>query len=184
MKHIFLLLLFALLVGCGAGTRAAPLPTLAPATRASPAAAEATQENSAAVSTLAPGAGVHTPDDLERYVAGWHEALKYRVNDEVVVLWTTWKDSVANWIGSVLIYHIPSMSILVLDRFGRVDDQYTHYESEEGQQQLEAVLANEVLMDRIRRYLAILEREQRAALSVQAFQARLEMLRFQSAAPE
>lgn len=92
--------------------------------------------------------GVHTPEDVEDYFNQWPEEHKRRLSDDVVAVFT-YPHPVANWVGGGIIYHIPSVSTVYLDFRGNVDEQLTHYESEEGQTRLEAILDDDELMQQL-----------------------------------
>jgi hypothetical protein len=89
--------------------------------------------------------GVHTPEDVVAYFIQWPDEHKQRLNEDVVVIFT-FPGSVADWVAGALIYDIPSVSVIYLDFEGGVDEQLTHYASEEGRARLEAILADAALM--------------------------------------
>ncbi len=94
----------------------------------------------------APSSGVHTPEDLRAMIANWPEEYRLVVDEDVGVLFTNLPNSVAEWAGAAMIYHIPSVSVAYLYAWiGRS----RYYNDDEGRTRIEAVLADEALMKRI-----------------------------------
>lgn len=132
-----LLAMAVLLLGC---TAAAPT---------SSGVEPAVEEVSSGTSTPDPlEMGVHTPEDVKAYFNQWPEEHKRRLSDDLVAVFT-YPHPLANWVGGGIIYHIPSVSTIYLDFQGNVNEQLTHYESEEGQARLEEVLADVELMQEL-----------------------------------
>lgn len=77
------------------------------------------------------GEGVFTSEDVRCYLATFDPQFVYEINEDVVVLFTD-PNSIAEWIGGAIIYHIPSVSTLVLDRFGDVDPANSNFTSRPG----------------------------------------------------
>lgn len=79
-------------------------------------------------------------------VAQWPEKYKLAIDKDVVVLFPP-AQSTAEWIGVAFIHHIPSVSKVILYPVFGANPR--DYKSEEGRQRLEAVLADQALMQRI-----------------------------------
>lgn len=62
---------------------------------------------------------------------------------------TNW-NIVADWIDGAVLYHIPSVSSVSLDRCGEPDERYVYIESAEAEQALQAVLADTDFMTVLR----------------------------------
>ena len=101
--------------------------------------------------------GIFTPEQLRARVEQTPDTHKIIINEDVAVWFPDFRNSRADWIGAAFIYHFPSMSEVVLNREGRVDFGNTHYESEEAQEQLEAIIHDEALMTRIQEQIAASE---------------------------
>lgn len=74
------------------------------------------------------GEGVFTPDDVRCYLNTFDPEQVQIIDAQTAVLFTVPQPS-ADWIGAALIYHIPTLSTLVLDRFGDVDPQASIFTS-------------------------------------------------------
>ena len=112
--------------------------------------------------------GVHTPEDYRLQYEGWPEEHRFAIDDEVKVLFA-YPSNFIDWAWFASISHIPSASAVTLrrpyiflDSPGNVSSKETgellwgeelivrtHYESDEGETQLEAVLSDEAMMRRI-----------------------------------
>ena len=112
--------------------------------------------------------GIHTPEDYRLQYEGWPEEHRFAIDDEVKVLFAYPSDFI-DWAWFASINHIPSASAvtlrrpyIILDSQGNVSSKETgellwgeelivrtHYESDEAEIQLEAVLGDEALMRRI-----------------------------------
>ena len=139
---------------------ATPTPTLMPT-----AAPTATATPTPTPTPYPPSAGIHTPDDLRRFLGTWPEDLKLIVNEDVVVQFCT-----PNCIGFLVwparIHHVPSMSLVYLGVGGEVipgpksSDNVKGsgkvYKSDEGAAALGAVLADQGLMGEIRSRIEML----------------------------
>ncbi|MFO7684360.1 MAG: hypothetical protein R6X34_30385 [Chloroflexota bacterium] len=78
-----------------------------------------TQNNNAAeaIPTPAPSfplAGVHTSSDVQRHFDEWPSDHKQRLADDMVVVFT-YPHPIADWVGGAVIYHVPSVSAVILD---------------------------------------------------------------------
>lgn len=71
------------------------------------------------------GAGVFTPEDVRCYLASFEPQFVREIDEDTAVLFTD-PNSIADWVGGAIIYHIPTVSSLVLDKFGDVDPQMSH----------------------------------------------------------
>jgi hypothetical protein len=71
------------------------------------------------------GAGVFTPEDVRCYLDSFQAEFVQEIDGETAVLFSD-PTSIADWVGGAVIYHIPSVSSLVLDRFGDVNPQFSH----------------------------------------------------------
>ena len=106
-----------------------------------------------------PSAGVHTPEDLRQRVESWPEDHKLVISEDVSVLFAS-PQRLPEWVVAAFIYHVPSMSkvyILGNCRTGLyLAPEEKVFKSAEGAAALEAVLADEPVMQRIRlRLLAL-----------------------------
>jgi hypothetical protein len=117
---------------------------------------------------MPPSRGVHTPEDYRLQYEGWPEEHRFAIDDDVKVLFA-YPSGIIDWAWFASISHLPSASAVTLrqpytfqDGQGNVSFKETgellwgeeliirtHYESGEGEPQLEAVLADEALMRRI-----------------------------------
>jgi hypothetical protein len=71
------------------------------------------------------GPGVFTPNDVRCYLAFFAPEFVWEIDEETAVLFTD-PNSRADWVGGAIIYHIPTVSSLVLDSHGDVDPQFSH----------------------------------------------------------
>ncbi|WP_420641244.1 hypothetical protein [Candidatus Leptofilum sp.] len=71
------------------------------------------------------GPGVFTPEDVRCYLASFEPEFVREIDEDTAVLFTD-PNSTANWIGGAIIYHIPTVSSLVLDANGDADPQVSH----------------------------------------------------------
>lgn len=74
------------------------------------------------------GPGVFTPEDVRCYLASFPPEFVEELGADTAVLFTNPND-ITDWVGGAIIYHIPSVSSLVLDVHGDVDPQYNHIAS-------------------------------------------------------
>ena len=77
------------------------------------------------------GAGIFTPEDVGCLLANTDPVFVQMLDKETAVLFTD-PHAIADWIGGAVIYHIPTVSTLVLDKFGDVDPQFSHFSSRAG----------------------------------------------------
>jgi hypothetical protein len=68
------------------------------------------------------GPGIFTPEDVRCYLDQTDPAQVQRIDEETVALLAD-PQSIADWTGAAIIYHIPTISTLVLDQFGDADPQ-------------------------------------------------------------
>jgi hypothetical protein len=71
------------------------------------------------------GPGVFTPEDVRCYLGSFPQEYVREIDEETAVLFTD-PNSLANWVGGAIIYHIPTVSSLVLDTHGDVDPSVSH----------------------------------------------------------
>ena len=74
------------------------------------------------------GAGVFTPDDVRCYLASFAPEFVREIDAETAVLFTD-PNAPVEWVGGAIIYHIPSVSSLVLDKNGDVEPQFSQINS-------------------------------------------------------
>ena len=91
------------------------------------------------------GSGVFTPEDVGCLLANTDPAFVQMIDAETAVLFTD-PQSIADWVGGAIIYHIPTLSTLVLDRLGDVDPQFSHFSNRAGLAALSEVAGNATLM--------------------------------------
>ncbi|MGB7876927.1 MAG: hypothetical protein WBL25_21290 [Anaerolineales bacterium] len=77
------------------------------------------------------GRGIFTPEDVQCYLANPGSGQVRNIDEEKVVLFAE-AQSIPDWVGGAIIYHIPTRSMLVLDRFGDVDPQASFFSSRAG----------------------------------------------------
>jgi len=92
---------------------------------------QAPEATTVATGCVAGGPGVFTPEDVRCYLASDDSAPVQMIDKETVVLLAD-PQSIADWAGAAIIYHIPTLSMLVLDRFGDVDPQASIFSSRAG----------------------------------------------------
>ncbi|MCA9999675.1 MAG: hypothetical protein KDE56_28125, partial [Anaerolineales bacterium] len=71
------------------------------------------------------GSGVFTPEDVRCYLGSFPAEFVQEIDAETAVLFTD-PNAIAEWVGGAIIYHIPTVSSLVLDRNGDVDPLQSH----------------------------------------------------------
>ncbi|MCA9923142.1 MAG: hypothetical protein KC419_12400 [Anaerolineales bacterium] len=144
---LFLTLLFLLAaVGCvptTAEVAPSPMPTEHPINTAE--AAQPTGTPETVTGCAEGGAGVFTPEDVRCYLASFDPQFVREIDADTAVLFTD-PTSIADWIGGAIIYHVPTFSTLVLDRFGDVDPQFSHFTNRAGLAALSDVTADPMLM--------------------------------------
>lgn len=74
------------------------------------------------------GHGIFTPEDIQCYLANFGSDQVQNIDEETVVLLAE-AQSIQDWVGGAIIYHIPTSSMLVLDRIGDVDPQASFFSS-------------------------------------------------------
>ncbi len=77
------------------------------------------------------GVGVFTPDDVRCMLTNIDPAYVQMIDDDTAVHFTD-PNAIADWVGGAIIYHIPTVSTLVLDKFGDVDPQFGVFNSRAG----------------------------------------------------
>ena len=91
------------------------------------------------------GSGVITPEDAQCYLTSVDPAQVQHIDTETVVLLAD-QDSIADWAGAAIIYHVPTRSTLVLDQLGDVAPQATVFSSRAGLAALNIVAGDAELM--------------------------------------
>lgn len=91
------------------------------------------------------GLGVFTPEDVRCLLANTDPAFVRMIDEETAVLFTD-SAAIADWVGGAIIYHIPTLSTLVLDRFGDVDPQFSRFNNRAGLASLGETAGDAVLM--------------------------------------
>ena len=140
----FLITIFGLLVAC------AP-PTTEPAGPTFP--VESTTE-SEMLGCAEGGAGVFTPEDVRCYLNSFSPEFVWEIDEETAVLFTD-PDSIADWVGGAIIYHVPTVSSLVLDRHGEIDPQFSHINDHTAQLAYDRLTADASTMAEIKPPLAV-----------------------------
>jgi hypothetical protein len=78
------------------------------------------------------------------------EHNKLVINEDVVVWYIPCEPQPASWVAPMIVYHLPSLSSAYLNNDGSLKTSPRPcYESDEGRERLEAVLSDDVLMERI-----------------------------------
>ena len=109
-------LAFLLLASCA--------PPTVQVSEGSPTPAQENEVDTAVLGCVAGGLGVFTPEDVRCYLDSFEPEFVRELDEETAVLFTD-PNSIADWVGGAIIYHIPSVSSLVLDRNGDVDPQFS-----------------------------------------------------------
>ena len=91
------------------------------------------------------GEGVFSPEDVRCYLATFDPQFVRELDGETAVLFSD-PTSIADWVGGATIYHIPTVSTLVLDRFGDVDPLFSHFASRAGMAALSELIGDPSLM--------------------------------------
>ena len=94
------------------------------------------------------GQGVFTPEDVRCYLDTFDPELVWMLDEETAVLFTT-PDPIADWIGGAIIYHISTVSTLVLDINGEVDEQFTAINGRTAQLAFDTLMADTETMTNI-----------------------------------
>jgi hypothetical protein len=89
-----------------------------------------------------PSFGIQTAEELRRFIDGWWESSKLVISKDVTVLLTS---------AAAFIYHIPSLSVVSVFP-NHETDYHKDYKTEDGTAALEAVLADDAVMQQIRAY--------------------------------
>ncbi|MAU00872.1 MAG: hypothetical protein CL608_27320 [Anaerolineaceae bacterium] len=71
------------------------------------------------------GPGVFTPEDVRCYLDSFSPEFVREIDEETAVLFTD-PNAISNWVGGALVYHIPTVSSLVLDVHGDVDPSVSY----------------------------------------------------------
>ena len=91
------------------------------------------------------GPGIFTPEDVHCYLGQTDPAQVQRIDEETVVLLAE-PESIADWGGAAIIYHIPTNSTLVLDQFGDADPRASIFNNHAGLAALSELGNNPELM--------------------------------------
>jgi hypothetical protein len=89
---------------------------------------------------------VFTAEDMSARVDCHPDDYKMEINDETVVLFA-FPDPLLDWVGPILVIHVPSVSEVVLDQEGKI--LFDDYKSVDGQKAIAGVLNDEELITRI-----------------------------------
>lgn len=93
--------------------------------------ADAPQAGKAVLGCSEGGRGVFTPEDIQCYLDNSGSDQAQDLGEGTVVLFSE-AQSIQDWVGGAILYHIPTRSMLVLDRFGDVDPQASFFSSRAG----------------------------------------------------
>lgn len=91
------------------------------------------------------GAGIFTPEDVQCHLDQIDMDQVQRIDEETIVLLDN-PELISEWPGAAIIYHNPTLSMLVLDKFGDVDPQASIFSSRAGLAALDRLAANPELM--------------------------------------
>jgi len=94
-----------------------------------------------------PVQGIRTPEDMRGKFEAWPEEYKFAIDDDVVVRFAYPSDFI-DFSGAAYINHIPSVSTVVLYTAFSAETRRS-YKNDEGRARLEAILADEALMQTI-----------------------------------
>lgn len=94
------------------------------------------------------GPGVFTPEDVRCYLASFDPELVWTLDEETAVLFTS-PSPIADWVGGAIIYHIPTVSGLVLDINGEIDARFTTINGRTAQLAFDDLLADTETMAEI-----------------------------------
>lgn len=139
---LFCCFVLSWLVACAPPT-AAPDTEIAPTTTLPPEPTAVPVEAIAGCSQGGPG--VFTPEDITCYLDKFEPQLVRMLYEDTPVLFTT-PEGTADWVGGAIIYHIPTVSSLVLDRNGDVDPLLSHINGRAALVAYSRLAANPALM--------------------------------------
>jgi len=111
----------------------------------SPPANQAPEATTVATGCSIGGTGVFTPEDVRCYLANDDSAQVQVIDTETVVLLAD-PQSIADWAGAAIIYHIPTLSMLAMDRFGDIDPEASIFSSRAGMAALNELANDPELM--------------------------------------
>ncbi len=100
------------------------------------------------------GPGIFTPEDVRCYLDQTDPPRSQRIDGETVVILAD-PDSIADWAGAAIIYHIPTVSMLVLDQFGDADPEASIFSSRAGLAALSELGGNPELMAGLKQQLQL-----------------------------
>lgn len=100
------------------------------------------------------GSGVLTPEDVRCHLDQTDLAQRQRIDEETIVLLAE-PQSISDWAGAAIIYHIPTGSMLVLDKFGDADPQASIFSSRAGLAALSELSGNPELMAGLKQQLQL-----------------------------
>ena len=98
--------------------------------------------------------GIFTPEDVRCYLDQTDPVQVQRIDEETIVLLAD-PESIADWAGAAIIYHIPTISTLVLDQFGNADPQASIFSSRAGLAALSELGNNLELMAGLKQQLQL-----------------------------
>ena len=111
----------------------------------SPPANQAPEATTVATGCSVGGTGVFTPEDVRCYLANDDSGQVQVIDTETVVLLAD-PQSIADWAGAAIIYHIPTLSMLAMDRFGDIDPEASIFSSRAGMAALNELASAPELM--------------------------------------
>ena len=100
------------------------------------------------------GPGIFIPEDVRCYLDQTEPAQVQRIDEETIVLLAD-PQSIADWAGAAIIYHIPTFSMLVLDQFGDGDPKASVFSSRAGLAALSELAGNAEMMAGLKQQLQL-----------------------------
>ena len=101
------------------------------------------------------GPGVFTPEDVRCYLANENPAQVQNLDEETVIVLAE-PQSIADWAGVAIIYHIPTLSTLALDRFGDIDPEASIFSSRAGMAALNELANDPELMAGLKQQMQLM----------------------------
>ena len=97
-----------------------------------------------------PPTPANTPAGLRERMQQTKEHNKLVVDQDMVVWYIPCEPQPASWVAPMIVFHLPSQSSIHLNNEGSLKTSpRPRYESDEGRERLEAVMSDDVLMERI-----------------------------------